>query len=158
VNNFSRFASLLACGCVATAVACGGDSDGGAASAGGAGADGTGGTAGADGGAGGAGGLADGVAQICPELVEADCPARSAYLPSEATCSAGLPTLALACPTEIDDLYACTGPDPEITCDSTTGAPTSEGCEAEWGGVMSCVAALMSQGTGGASGAGGAGG
>lgn len=161
MNNFSRFASLLACGCFAIAVACDGSSENGTTGAGGAGADGTGGAAGAevsDGGASGAGGPAEGVAQICPELVEAACPALSAYLPNQAACSAGLPTLALACPTEIDDLYACTGPDPEITCDSTTGAPTSEGCEAEWGGVMTCVAALMSQGGGGASGAGGAGG
>jgi hypothetical protein len=138
------------------AFACDGGSDGGTTGAGGAGADGTGGAVGTDGGAGGASGPS--IADLCPEIVEAGCETVAAFLPDAATCATLLPMGAAVCGTEMQELVACTGPDPEITCDSTTGAPTSEGCEAEWGGVMTCVAALMSQGGGGASGAGGAGG
>ncbi len=159
MKNFIRFASLLACGCLAmtTAMACDDGSDGDATGGGGDGpAEGTGGTSGggpAEGGA--AGGAALGIAQICPELVAAACPTLATFLPNEAACQQGLPMLGAACSEAVDGLYTCTGPDPDITCDSTTGAPTSEGCEAEWGAVMTCVAALMSQGDGGAGGAGG---
>jgi hypothetical protein len=88
------------------------------------------------------------VADLCPELVAADCAALSAYLPDEATCVAALPTLALLCGTVGDELVACTGPDPDITCDAA-GVPTSTGCEAEWNAVMACVAQLMGGGAGG---------
>ena len=158
MNNFERLISLLACGCFAMSVACDSGSDGDSADDGGAGSDGTGsGTGGAaDGGAGGAGDPT--VAAICPELVDAACPALAAFLPDVTTCGSGLPLLALACSDAVDALGACTGPDPDITCDATTGAPTSEGCEVEWGAVMTCAADLIQQGGGGAGGAGGAGG
>ena len=151
MNSLSRIVALLACGCLATAAACGGDSGGGSTGSGGAGGDstasGTGGTGGGASAMGGAaGGPAADIVEICPEIVEAACPLLAAFLPDEQTCASGLPMLAAVCGDALDTLHECTGPDPEITCDSTTGAPTSAGCEAEWGAVMTCVAELMSQG------------
>ncbi len=115
-------------------------------SSGGSAAPSSGGRTGAGGsGTGGAGAAT--VEDLCPEIVAAGCAALATYLPDEATCVAVLPMLAGLCQPATNDLLACTGPDPSITCDAA-GAPTSAGCETEWGAVMTCVAQL----TGGAGG------
>jgi len=116
-------------------------------SSGGTGSPSSGGSTG-DGGTGTGGAGAATVADLCPELVAANCAALSTYLSDVATCAATLPMLAMLCQTEADELLACTGPDPDITCDAA-GVPTSVGCEAEWSAVMTCIAQLMAGGGGG---------
>jgi hypothetical protein len=157
MKNLMRFISLLACGSFAMAMACDNGSDGGTVGVGGEGAeDGTGGTGGevGEGGAGGAAG--PDIAELCPEITAAGCAAISAFLPDAATCAALLPAAAAVCGSQMGALLECTGPDPEdVTCDETSGAPTTEDCATEWSAMWTCAEQLR-PGGGGAGGGGGA--
>jgi hypothetical protein len=160
MNKFIRFVPLLACGCFAMPMACDSSSDGDTvATTGGAGGDGTASGTGGEsenGGAGGAGAVA--IEELCPEIVGAGCAVAAAFLPDEATCAALLPMAAGVCGTEMEALMDCTGPDPEgVTCDETSGAPTTEACATEWSAMWVCAEAL-NPGGGGAGGGAGAGG
>ncbi len=108
---------------------------------------------------GGAAGSADGLtaADLCPEIVAAQCPAISTYVPTVAACEGGLPTIAGFCASETDTALACTGPDPDVTCDSATGMPAFAGCETEGAALWACVSLAMGGGSGGAGGSGDAG-
>ena len=122
MNNFIRSISLLTCGCFAAVMACDNGGNSGTATGGAGGEATASGTGGANNGGsaqgGAAGGPAEGIAQLCPELVAANCAALATYLTSEAVCTTGLPMMTGTCPDAADALYACTGADPEITCNA----------------------------------------
>jgi len=154
-NAFGLLAGLVVGTTLLLGVSCGSDNDdddgggqAGAASGGAGGAD--------QNASGGAAGSTGGptAADLCPEIVAAGCPAISAYVPTAEACSAGLPTIAGLCSEQMSTTLACTGPDPNVSCDETSGMPIFEGCEAESATLWTCVAQAMSGGGGGAGGAG----
>ena len=116
------------------AVGCGSDDDDGDAGGQAGAATATGGAGGAaPSGSGGAAGntAGPGPTDLCPELVAASCAVTAAYIPTEQACVGGLPALAGLCDDAMSAVLDCTGPDPTVTCDATTGMPVFEGCEAK---------------------------
>jgi hypothetical protein len=123
---------LFSLGMILWLVGCG-DSDGtGAAASGGAAAGG-----GPEGGAPLGGGSSVSCADLCPDVVAADCPAGP---PSVAECENGCETiLAGPCASDYDLVYVCAGDAPTYAC-SASGQASIVGCEMELETLYACLA------------------